>query len=228
MKGTGAPGTVIGTCALIMCTQLVATICGGAAEAQELAAVSPTMALESQLQDIRLDPKPMLLAQKSKKENNKKKKTAGKDKKASDTSADSNKEQTADSDDASASVDKQAAASVGSIKDKPGGSAAATSLAKAQQFAGNASWYGIPFHGRKTASGEIFNMYKCSAAHKTLPMVTRVLVEDPRTGNTVLVRVNDRGPYVKTRVMDLSREAARRLGTMSRGVYYIEATVLGK
>lgn len=96
------------------------------------------------------------------------------------------------------------------------------------QFTGNASWYGIPFHGRKTASGEVFNMYRCSAAHKSLPLVTKVLVEDPRTGNTVMVRVNDRGPYVGTRVMDLSREAARELGTMSRGVYYIEATILGK
>ena len=71
-------------------------------------------------------------------------------------------------------------------------------------------------------------MYKCSAAHKTLPLITKVLVEDPRTGNVVLVRVNDRGPYVGTRVMDLSREAARRLGTMGRGVYFIEATVVGK
>jgi rare lipoprotein A (peptidoglycan hydrolase) len=96
------------------------------------------------------------------------------------------------------------------------------------QIAGNASWYGVPFHGRKTASGEVFNMYRCSAAHRTLPLVTRVLVEDPRTGNTVMVRVNDRGPYAGKRVMDLSREAARALGTMSRGVYYIEATVVGK
>lgn len=99
---------------------------------------------------------------------------------------------------------------------------------KGPSMSGNASWYGVPFHGRKTASGEVFNMYRCSAAHKTLPLITRVLVEDPRTGNTVMVRVNDRGPYVGTRIMDLSREAARELGTMNRGVYYIEATVLGK
>lgn len=93
-------------------------------------------------------------------------------------------------------------------------------------FSGNASWYGIPFHGRKTANGEIFNMYRPSAAHLTLPLPTKALVEDPRSGNAVIVRVNDRGPYVKTRVMDLSREAARNLGTLSRGVAYIEVTIL--
>lgn len=95
-------------------------------------------------------------------------------------------------------------------------------------FSGNCSWYGIPFHGRKTASGEIFNMNKLSAAHRKFPLPTYCLVEDPRSGNTVIVKVNDRGPYAKGRVMDLSREAARQLGTLSRGVAYIEGTVLGK
>lgn len=96
----------------------------------------------------------------------------------------------------------------------------------AKSFSGNASWYGIPFHGRKTANGEIFNMYKPSAAHLTLPLPSKALVEDPRSGNAVIVRVNDRGPYVKTRVMDLSREAARTLGTLSRGVAFVDVTVL--
>lgn len=95
-----------------------------------------------------------------------------------------------------------------------------------KSFSGNVSWYGIPFHGRKTASGEVFNMYKPSAAHLTLPLPTKALVEDPKTGNAVIVRVNDRGPYVKTRVMDLSREAARQLGTLSRGVAFVDITVL--
>lgn len=95
-------------------------------------------------------------------------------------------------------------------------------------FSGNASWYGIPFHGRKTASGEIFDMNKLSAAHLTLPLPARALVEDPRSGNAVIVRVNDRGPYVKTRVMDLSREAARKLGTLSHGVAFVDITVLDK
>lgn len=224
---------------------------------QELAAVTPGMALETQLHDIRLDPKPLLVAQKAKPEaepkklkekkaSKKKEKAKKSDSKEADgesanagsrssstaASGDTDKNDThksgadkndADGDDTTKPVATQAPA-------KPAAKPAGKSGAKPdlQQFAGNASWYGVPFHGRKTASGEIFDMYKCSAAHKSLPMVSRVLVEDPRTGNTVLVRVNDRGPFVKTRVMDLSREAARKLGTMARGVYYIEATVLGK
>lgn len=95
-----------------------------------------------------------------------------------------------------------------------------------QSFSGNVSWYGIPFHGKKTASGEIFDMNKLTAAHLKLPFGTRVLVEDPKTGNTVIVKVNDRGPYVKTRVMDLAKEGARELGTLGRGVAYVDCLVL--
>lgn len=97
-----------------------------------------------------------------------------------------------------------------------------------ESFSGNVSWYGIPFHGKKTASGEIFDMNKLSAAHLKLPLPSRALVEDPRSGNAVIVRVNDRGPYCKTRVMDLSREAGRRLGILGRGVGYADITVLEK
>ncbi len=97
---------------------------------------------------------------------------------------------------------------------------------KQKSFSGNVSWYGIPFHGRKTASGEIFDMNKLTAAHLKLPFGTRVLVEDPKTGNTVIVKVNDRGPYVKTRVMDLAKEGARELGTLSRGVAFVDCLVL--
>lgn len=100
------------------------------------------------------------------------------------------------------------------------------SKTKAVSFSGNVSWYGIPFHGRKTASGEIFDMNKLSAAHLKLPFQSKALVEDPRSGNAVIVRVNDRGPYAKTRVMDLSREAGRRLGILSRGVGYADITVI--
>ncbi|HEY9788631.1 MAG TPA: septal ring lytic transglycosylase RlpA family protein [Candidatus Obscuribacterales bacterium] len=102
--------------------------------------------------------------------------------------------------------------------------AAGSSMPK--EFSGKVSWYGQPFHGRKTASGEIFDMYKCSAAHLKLPFFTKVLVEDPRTGNTVIVKVNDRGPYARDRVMDLSREAARRVGILLRGVAYVDCLVL--
>jgi rare lipoprotein A len=95
-------------------------------------------------------------------------------------------------------------------------------------FSGNASWYGLPFHGKKTASGEIFDMYKLSGAHRTLPLLTKVLVENPKTGKSAVVKVNDRGPYVKTRVMDLSRQGAFELGYLASGTAFIDCTVLGK
>lgn len=92
-------------------------------------------------------------------------------------------------------------------------------------FRGNASWYGIPFHGKKTASGEIFDMNKLSGAHKTLPFPTKVMVENPKNGQSCVIRVTDRGPFVRGRVLDLSREAAKRVGIFP-GVGYIEATVI--
>src|SRR5262249_30194415 len=96
------------------------------------------------------------------------------------------------------------------------------------QFSGNSSWYGVPFHGKKTASGEIFDMNKLSAAHKTLPLPTKLMVENPKTGKTAIIKVNDRGPYVKTRVVDCSREAAKTLGYIDHGTAYLEFTVLPK
>lgn len=83
---------------------------------------------------------------------------------------------------------------------------------------GHVSWYGAKFHGRRTANGERFDMHAMTAAHKTLPFNTLVRVEDRKTGNAVLVRVNDRGPYVRNRVLDLSGEAAGRLGIKGRGM----------
>ena len=82
---------------------------------------------------------------------------------------------------------------------------------------GMASWYGPGFHGRTTANGEKFDMYELTAAHKTLPFGTRVVVHNPRTGKEVVVRINDRGPYAKGRVIDLSKAAANVLGFKSRG-----------
>ncbi|MDR6504049.1 rare lipoprotein A [Burkholderia ambifaria] len=83
---------------------------------------------------------------------------------------------------------------------------------------GVASWYGEPFHGHRTASGERFNMYALTAAHRTLPLGTRVKVTHVLSGRSVIVRINDRGPYVHGRVIDLSMAAAKvldlsRLGT---------------
>ena len=83
---------------------------------------------------------------------------------------------------------------------------------------GNASWYGRPFHGRKTANGETYNMYAFTAAHRTLPFGSWVRVQRLDNGNTVDVRINDRGPFVNGRIIDLSRRAAGRLGILSKGV----------
>ncbi|MBA3859872.1 MAG: septal ring lytic transglycosylase RlpA family lipoprotein [Cyanobacteria bacterium PR.3.49] len=98
--------------------------------------------------------------------------------------------------------------------------------AKNKTFSGNVSWYGPGFDGRLTASGERFNMMKLTAAHLKLKFNTKVLVEDPRTGNTVIVRVNDRGPYHAKRVMDLSKGGAMKLGTISRGVSYVDCMII--
>lgn len=76
---------------------------------------------------------------------------------------------------------------------------------------GNASWYGKQFHGKTTASGEDFDMFEFTAAHRTLPLGTFVKVTNLKNGKWVIVRVNDRGPYVGDRIMDLSYSAARML-----------------
>lgn len=82
---------------------------------------------------------------------------------------------------------------------------------------GKASWYGPGFNGRMTASGERFNQGAMTAAHKTLPFGTRVRVTDQATGKSVIVVINDRGPYHGGRIIDLSKAAAQRLGMMNAG-----------
>jgi rare lipoprotein A len=77
---------------------------------------------------------------------------------------------------------------------------------------GEASWYGPGFHGRRTASGERFDTNDLTAAHRSLPFGTRVRVVNKRTGQSVVVRINDRGPYARGRVIDLSRASAQALG----------------
>jgi rare lipoprotein A len=77
---------------------------------------------------------------------------------------------------------------------------------------GLASWYGAPFHGRRTATGERYDMNAMTAAHKTMPLPSYALVRNPANGRQVVVKVNDRGPFVRGRVIDLSRAAARKLG----------------
>ncbi len=83
---------------------------------------------------------------------------------------------------------------------------------------GNASWYGKQFHGRKTANGETYNMNALTAAHKTLPMPTYVKVTNLANGRSVILRVNDRGPFVAGRVIDVSRRGAQLLGFQQKGV----------
>ncbi len=90
--------------------------------------------------------------------------------------------------------------------------------------AGTASWYGNPFHGRKTASGETFNMYEMTGAHKTLPFNTIVRVTRKDTGATVTVRINDRGPFVKGRIIDVSYAAALKLGLVQSGTAIVTIT----
>ena len=91
---------------------------------------------------------------------------------------------------------------------------------------GTASWYGPGFHGRTTANGERYNMQELTAAHKTLAFGTRVKVTNTRNGNEVVVRINDRGPYVGSRVIDLSKAAAEELGMIRSGTAPVSIEIL--
>lgn len=92
---------------------------------------------------------------------------------------------------------------------------------------GRASWYGKDFHGKPTSSGEIFNMFALSAAHQTLPFGTQLRVTELKSGRNVRVKVNDRGPFVDDRILDLSYEAARRLGMIQEGTADVEIEIIG-
>ncbi len=93
---------------------------------------------------------------------------------------------------------------------------------------GIASWYGPGFHGRRTASGERYNMYAFTAAHKLLPMGTKVLVINLENGRRTVVRINDRGPFVKGRIIDLSYAAARALGMHRKGTARVRIIALSE
>ncbi len=86
---------------------------------------------------------------------------------------------------------------------------------------GMASWYGEKFHGRKTANGERYDMYGYTAAHRTLPFNTEIIVVNMENGKKVRVRVNDRGPFVRGRILDLSYGAAKKIGMIQSGVVKI-------
>ncbi len=92
---------------------------------------------------------------------------------------------------------------------------------------GVASWYGPEFHGRRTSGGEVYDMNGLTAAHRTLPLHTEVLVENLDNGKALVVRVNDRGPFVEGRNIDLSRGAAERLGILGPGTARVRLTAMG-
>ncbi len=93
-------------------------------------------------------------------------------------------------------------------------------------FSGHASWYGGKFHGRRTSNGERFDMNGLTAAHRSLPFGTKLLVLNRRTGDSCVVQVNDRGPFVDDRIIDLSRGAAQKLNMLSSGVAMVDCMVL--
>jgi rare lipoprotein A len=92
---------------------------------------------------------------------------------------------------------------------------------------GIASWYGRKFHGRRTSSGEIYDMYAMTAAHKRLPIPCEVEVTNLANGRHTVVRINDRGPFVGNRIIDLSYAAAKQLGMLSKGTAPVEIRAIG-
>lgn len=96
-----------------------------------------------------------------------------------------------------------------------------------KKYDGIASWYGPKFHAKKTSNGEIYDMFAFTAASKTLPMNTMVRVDNKENGKSTIVRVNDRGPFVTGRIIDLSNSAARAIGMVQKGTAQVELTVLG-
>ena len=93
-------------------------------------------------------------------------------------------------------------------------------------FVGIASYYGTDFHGKLTANGEVFDMYGLTAAHKTLPLNTIIRVTNLSNGRNLIVRINDRGPYVPGRMLDLSYGAAKKLGFLQDGTTRVRVEVI--
>jgi len=101
----------------------------------------------------------------------------------------------------------------------------ASSLVQAECYKGDASYYAHPFHGRTTANGETYNMWALTAAHKTLPFGTKVKVKNLINGKTVTVRINDRGPFIKGRIIDLSKKAMQAIGAINTGVVPVKVCI---
>ena len=101
--------------------------------------------------------------------------------------------------------------------------------ARASELEGFASYYAEPYHGRRTASGEVFDTYKAmTAAHRTLPFNTVVRVQNTANGKAVEVRINDRGPFIAGRIIDLSVRAARAIGMLHSGVVLVKLQILSQ
>ena len=92
---------------------------------------------------------------------------------------------------------------------------------------GVASWYGADFHGRATSSGEVYDMYQLTCAHQTLPLGTMVMVTNLENGRSLELKVNDRGPFVKERIIDVSYAAAQMLGIWEKGTASVKVEVIG-
>lgn len=107
------------------------------------------------------------------------------------------------------------------------GMAVAPTESHAAAQCGKASWYGGKFHGRKTASGERFNQNGMSAAHRTLPFGTKVRVKNLNNGRSVVLRINDRGPFSRGRVIDVSKAAASKLGFIRSGTVRVKVERIG-
>jgi rare lipoprotein A len=117
------------------------------------------------------------------------------------------------------------AACAGPPEGGPGSRAAPAGIG-AYEAVGVASWYGGRFHGRQTASGETYDMYALTAAHRSLPFGTRVRVTNLDNGRSVVLRINDRGPFVKRRIIDVSRRAAEDLGFIRDGLTRVRVEVI--
>lgn len=102
-----------------------------------------------------------------------------------------------------------------------------TTVALGQSYEGIASWYGPNFHGKKTSNGETYSMYAHTAAHKTLPMNTIVRVTNKENGKSTIVRINDRGPFVAGRIIDLSNSAAKDIDMIRKGTARVRVEVIG-
>jgi rare lipoprotein A len=131
---------------------------------------------------------------------------------------------TADSTKRSADAEPSPASSPGAApkRTRPSG----TPAPEGHSEEGNASWYGAPFHGRRASNGEIYDMYKLTAAHRTLPFDTLVRVTNLNNGKFTTVRITDRGPFIENRIIDLSFAAAREIDSVGAGVVPVRVEIL--